>query len=85
MLPVLCCLVRQIDRELQSYIIKIIKCQCRARAALEIQCRISLAVELFTCVQALAQSTSQDVTLPEGYVWYETMLVLRPDLSEEER
>ncbi|BDA46050.1 probable 30S ribosomal protein S6 at C-terminar half [Coccomyxa sp. Obi] len=34
---------------------------------------------------ALAQSTGQDVTLPEGYVWYETMLVLRPDLSEEER
>ncbi|KAK9906547.1 hypothetical protein WJX75_004008 [Coccomyxa subellipsoidea] len=34
---------------------------------------------------AMAQSTGQDVALPEGYVWYETMLVLRPDLSEEER
>jgi hypothetical protein len=33
----------------------------------------------------MAQSTGQDVALPEGYVWYETMLVLRPDLSEEER
>ncbi len=41
--------------------------------------------ELISVLQALAQSTGQDVTLPEGYVWYETMLVLRPDLSEEER
>ena len=41
--------------------------------------------ELIFVLQALAQSTGQDVTLPEGYVWYETMLVLRPDLSEEER
>ncbi len=38
-----------------------------------------------TIVQAVAQGSSQDVTLPEGYVWYETMIVLRPDMSEEER
>jgi hypothetical protein len=35
--------------------------------------------------QALAQGNSQDVTLPEGYVWYETMIVLRHDMSDEER
>jgi len=35
--------------------------------------------------QAVAMNPGVDVSLPEGYVWYETMIVLRPDMDEEER
>jgi hypothetical protein len=33
----------------------------------------------------MVQSSNLDIDLPQGYVWYETMIVLRPDLTEEER
>ena len=33
----------------------------------------------------MVQLSNLDIDLPEGYVWYETMIVLRPDLTEEER
>ena len=33
----------------------------------------------------MVQSSNLDIDLPTGYVWYETMIVLRPDLSEEDR
>ncbi|CAL5227853.1 g10886 [Coccomyxa viridis] len=33
----------------------------------------------------MVQSSNLDIDLPQGYVWYETMIVLRPDLSEEDR
>ena len=33
----------------------------------------------------MVQSSNQDIDLPQGYVWYETMIVLRPDLTEEDR
>ena len=32
-----------------------------------------------------AQRTSAEVQVPPGYHYYETMLVLRPDMTEEER
>lgn len=31
------------------------------------------------------QALAGDVELAEGCVWYETMIVLRPDMDEEER
>jgi hypothetical protein len=33
----------------------------------------------------MVQSSNLDIDLPQGYVWYETMIVLRPDLTEEDR
>ena len=36
-------------------------------------------------LQTMVQSSNLDIDLPQGYVWYETMIVLRPDLTEEER
>ena len=33
----------------------------------------------------MVQLSNLDIDLPEGYVWYETMIVLRPDLTEEDR
>ena len=35
--------------------------------------------------QTMVQLSNLDIDLPEGYVWYETMIVLRPDLTEEDR
>lgn len=36
-------------------------------------------------LQTMVQSSNVDIDLPQGYVWYETMIVLRPDLTEEDR
>ena len=36
-------------------------------------------------LQTMVQSSNLEIDLPQGYVWYETMIVLRPDLTEEER
>ncbi|KAK9815419.1 hypothetical protein WJX72_003375 [[Myrmecia] bisecta] len=35
--------------------------------------------------RAAAAQTADGVALPAGYVWYETMIVMRPDMTDEER
>ena len=50
-------------------------------------CPVHIAVSLIVwCAsQTMVQLSNLDIDLPEGYVWYETMIVLRPDLTEEDR
>jgi len=58
------------------------------RGALSRQPGVSGAYEAAGLAQAFGQSmasSQQETDIPPGYAYYETLIILRPDMSEEER
>ena len=58
------------------------------RGALSRQPGVSGAYEAAGRAQAFGQSmasSQQETEIPPGYAYYETLIILRPDMSEEER